>query len=71
MADGAADSDDQIAIQQFQLFNIPSKAPELHSWVEWFCSFKGHEYLVEVEKSYIQDEFNLIGLKKQFKSHFK
>lgn len=32
------------------------------TWVEWFCSLKGHEYFVEVEEEFIKDDFNLTGL---------
>ena len=33
------------------------------SWVQWFCGLKGHEHLCEVERSYIEDSFNLYGLR--------
>jgi hypothetical protein len=35
------------------------------TWIEWFCKRKGHEYLCEVDKSFIED-INLEGLKKRF-----
>jgi casein kinase II subunit beta len=35
-------------------------------WISWFCSLDGHEYLVEVDESYIKDPFNLHGLHKAF-----
>jgi|TARA_B110000305_G_scaffold184366_1_gene204909 casein kinase II subunit beta len=31
-------------------------------WIQWFCSLEGHEYMVEVDESYIRDAFNLYGL---------
>ena len=31
-------------------------------WIQWYCSLEGHEYLIEVEKDYIRDPFNLYGL---------
>lgn len=43
-------SDDQ-AIQHQQV-----------SWVKWFCSLEGHEFLVEIDAEFIQDAFNLQGL---------
>lgn len=39
------------------------------SWVHWFCMLKGHEYFCEVERSYIEDAFNLYGLR-QFVPNF-
>ncbi|KAJ1972003.1 casein kinase 2 regulatory subunit, partial [Dimargaris verticillata] len=33
------------------------------SWISWFCSYEGHEYFVEVPEDYIDDEFNLTGLR--------
>ncbi|EDO06573.1 casein kinase superfamily member [Babesia bovis T2Bo] len=32
-------------------------------WIPWFISLDGHEFLLEVEESFIQDQFNLCGLK--------
>jgi Casein kinase II, beta subunit len=32
-------------------------------WVNWFCSLKGHEMFCRVERSYIEDGFNLYGLR--------
>lgn len=32
-------------------------------WVHWFCSLKGHEMFCKVERSYIEDGFNLYGLR--------
>lgn len=39
---------------------------ETHSnifqWIHWFCSSKKHRYYTEVDESFIEDPFNLIGL---------
>jgi len=41
-------------------------------WIQWFCSLEGHEYMVEVDESYIRDAFNLYGLQSQLgKDKFK
>uniref|UniRef100_A0A6U4CN35 Casein kinase II subunit beta n=1 Tax=Phaeomonas parva TaxID=124430 RepID=A0A6U4CN35_9STRA len=33
------------------------------TWIEWFCNLKGHEFFCEVDRSYIEDGFNLYGLR--------
>ena len=32
------------------------------SWIQWFCSLEGHEFIVEIDEEYIRDPFNLYGL---------
>mmetsp|Transcript_12856 Transcript_12856/g.28002 ORF Transcript_12856/g.28002 Transcript_12856/m.28002 type:complete len:368 (-) Transcript_12856:1581-2684(-) len=32
-------------------------------WIQWFCGLKGHEMFCQVERSYIEDSFNLYGLR--------
>jgi casein kinase II subunit beta len=36
------------------------------TWIQWFCGMEGHEFFVEVEEDYINDTFNLYGLKAMF-----
>ena len=33
------------------------------NWTAWFCNLSGNHFFCEVEKSYIEDSFNLFGLK--------
>ena len=46
-----------------------STTPEA-GWVPWFCGLEDHQFLAEVEGSFLRDPFNHSGLRKQF-SHFK
>lgn len=31
-------------------------------WIQWFCQLEGHEYMVEVDDTFIKDPVNLFGL---------
>lgn len=33
------------------------------TWVSWFCMLRNHEFFCEVDPSFVQDRFNLYGLK--------
>ena len=35
----------------------------LDGWINWFCDIEGHDFFVEVDVDFIQDSFNLYGLK--------
>ncbi|KAK2947029.1 putative Casein kinase II subunit beta [Blattamonas nauphoetae] len=41
------------------------------SWVEWFCSLKGNEFFCEVDRDFIEDDFNLQGLSARIKHYTK
>ena len=43
--------------------NDESDDESLGGWVNWFCEIEGHEFFVEVDEDFIQDSFNLYGLK--------
>lgn len=32
-------------------------------WIQWFCSLEGHEFFAEISDDYIEDSFNLYGIK--------
>ena len=32
------------------------------TWIEWFCSLEGHEFLLKVDNNFIKDKINLICL---------
>ncbi|KAA6387586.1 MAG: putative Casein kinase II beta chain 1 [Streblomastix strix] len=33
------------------------------SWIDWFCSLPGNEYLCKINRAYFEDEFNLTDLR--------
>ena len=35
----------------------------LDGWINWFCDIESHDFFVEVDDDFIQDSFNLYGLK--------
>ncbi len=54
---------------------LSSKAPRLnslsgsdaedsdYSWINWFCDLEGHEFFCEIDEEFINDSFNLFGLR--------
>lgn len=36
---------------------------EEERWIQWFCSLPGNDYFCQVPHSYIEDSFNLYGLR--------
>ena len=37
------------------------------TWIQWFCSLEGHEFLVEIDDEFIRDPFNLMGIGQEAK----
>jgi casein kinase II subunit beta len=33
------------------------------SWISWFCGMKDNHFFCSIEKAYIEDSFNLYGIK--------
>ena len=46
---------------------LPSQV-QYSTWVQWYLSLEDHEFLVEVDRDFISDKFNLIKLKENFTS---
>ena len=42
---------------------VSGKPVESKSWVQWYLALEDHDYLVEVERGFITDKFNLIKLR--------
>lgn len=41
------------------------------SWIHWFCNIEGHEFLVEIKKSFFKSNFNLYGIKNYIPSLYE
>ena len=44
---------------------------QFNGWVQWFLSQEDHEFLLEVERDFIADKMNLIGLRDYFSTKEK
>ena len=43
--------------------DLTSEENDDSTWIQWFCSLKGNEFFCEIDEEYIQDDFNLTGLR--------
>jgi hypothetical protein len=39
-------------------------------WASWFCNLAGNQFFCEVDKAYIEDSFNLFGLKQHLNKDY-
>ena len=42
------------------------KAKKFAGLLEWIMEREGHEFLVEVDREYIRDKFNIFGIREKF-----
>lgn len=47
-----------------------SSQVEEQSWISWLVSVPGNHFLCEVDRAYIEDSFNLFGLKQMVNADF-
>eukprot|EP00924_Labyrinthula_sp_SR-Ha-C_P002381 maker-scaffold_16-snap-gene-2.56-mRNA-1 protein AED:0.30 eAED:0.30 QI:142/1/1/1/1/1/2/52/237 len=52
-----------MAERQFSSSSSDEEATDIESWIEWFCKQDGNEFFCEVDQRYVEDNFNLYGLK--------
>ena len=62
-------SDDEDS--DVEIGNMEERPVVRNTWVQWFCSLDGHEFMLQVDPEYIQDPRNLFGLKKEIGAEFE
>ena len=45
-----------------------SRGTDVNSWISWYCSQFENHWFGEVDRAYIEDTFNLYGIKNYMKS---
>ena len=58
---------DQHADEDIDPLKRPAKAKKFNGLLEWVLDQEGHEFLVEIDRSFIKNKENLIGLKEKLK----
>lgn len=61
MGQGQAPLTDDFIQPPTMPFPAQAEKPRV-SWIEWFCSLEGHEFLLKVDSAFIKDRVNLICL---------
>jgi hypothetical protein len=61
MGESINDLDDQLDIDNPK--KIIKKGKRYSGLLEWILDRDGHEFMCEVDRGYLRDKFNVIGLK--------
>lgn len=51
--------------EQQSVFLKPKPVALKLSWIDWFISLEGHEFLVPVPKEFFEDKFNLLKVEEE------
>lgn len=43
--------------------------PLVETWMQWFCSLEGHEFVLQIPREFLKDKFNLVCLGDQIQSN--